>query len=99
MMTAAMHSLKQNPEALARVESIVPGRRSEEAATPEERGSAPSTLLDLLALVGTAGVSVPLAELSHALIERAKARDRVVSDREARGAVLVALALEWVRPG
>jgi eukaryotic-like serine/threonine-protein kinase len=93
MMLATLQALARGE--VLRVESIGPGRRFEDAAAGEERGSAPSSLLDLLDVV-SAG-SATLAEASRALIERGKARHRVVTPREAHAAVTVALALEWLR--
>jgi eukaryotic-like serine/threonine-protein kinase len=93
MMTAAMHAQRAASGDLA--ERIAPGRRHEDTSLAEERGSAPSSLLDLVDVVAPGGVrsSVAIGEL----IERGKARQRVVGEREARGALTVALALEWIR--
>jgi hypothetical protein len=93
MMAGAIHNLARG-EALL-VTTLSPGRRHEDVGSPEERGSAPSSLLDLADLVS--GAEVPLREISQGLIDRGKARERVVSEREAHAAVMVALALEWVR--
>jgi hypothetical protein len=93
MMAGAIHVLSRG-EAL-KVNALSPGRRHEDAQAPEERGSAPSFLLDLIDVVGAGEVS--LSDASQALIDRGKARDRVVSEREAHAAVLVAFALEWAR--
>jgi serine/threonine protein kinase len=96
MMMAALQALARGEP--LRVESIVPGRRFEEAKTPDERGSAPSSLLDLLDLFDVVGnAPVPVAEATRTLIERGRARDRVVSEREVHAALRVAMALEWVR--
>jgi hypothetical protein len=93
MMMATMHVLAQAEPPQA--ESFEPGRRYEDARTAEERGSAPSSLLDLLDLV--ADGCTTLGDASLALVERGKARDRVVSEREVRAALKVAIALEWLR--
>jgi serine/threonine protein kinase len=93
MMVAALHALARG-EPLG-VATIIPGRRFEDAKTPEERGCAPSSLLDLLDLIG--GGPLTLGGATQALIERGHARERVVSEREVHAAVRVALALEWVR--
>jgi hypothetical protein len=94
MMMAAMHGVARGD--VPSVETILPGRRFEDAQTPEERGAAPPSLLDLMEIVGAGSISV--ADASRALIERGKARERVVSEREAQAAVMVAIALEWLRP-
>lgn len=94
MMTAAMQLLRQGPDPLAGLDVIVPGRRFEDASDPDERGAAPSSLIDLLEAVAAGRVRV--AEACERLIEKGKARERVVSEREALAAVLVALALGWV---
>jgi hypothetical protein len=93
MMAAAVHAISRG-ETLG-LEAIVPGRRYEDTRAAEERGSAPSSLLDLLDVVAAGPVTIP--ELSRVLAERGKSRERVVSDREAHAAVMVAIALEWVR--
>jgi len=93
MMAGAIHALARG-EAL-RIGALLPGRRHDDAREPEERGSAPSSLLDLVDVV--AGGEVTLDDASQALIECGRARDRVVSEREAHAAVMVAVALEWVR--
>lgn len=93
MMAGAIHILARG-DAL-RIATLLPGRRHEDTQSPEERGSAPSSLLDLLDVVVTGEVS--LSDACQALIDRGKARERVVSEREAHAAVMVALALEWLR--
>jgi serine/threonine protein kinase len=93
MMAGAIHSLARG-EALS-VVTLLPGRRHEDARTAEERGSAPSSLLDLIDVV--AAGEVPLSDASQALVDRGKARERVVSERETHAAVMVAVALEWLR--
>lgn len=93
MMAAAIHALARGRELPG--EDFLPGRRHEDAQAAEERGSAPSTLLELLDVVSAGPVS--LSDASQALRDRGKLRQRVVSEREARAAVMVALALEWVR--
>jgi hypothetical protein len=93
MMLAVMQALGRGH--VLRAATILPGRRFEDAYGAEERGSAPSSLLDLLAVVGHGPAS--LADVSLALIERGKARERVVSERETHAALMVAIALEWLR--
>jgi hypothetical protein len=93
MMTAALQTLARGDGLSA--SAILPGRRFEDSKSPEERGSAPSSLLDLLDVVAAGSVSV--ADATQALIERGKARERVVSEREVHAAVKVATLLEWVR--
>jgi hypothetical protein len=93
MMAGAIHNLARG-EAL-QVTTLLPGRRHDDARSPEERGSAPSSLLDLLDLVGEDEIA--LDDVAQGLIHRGKARERVVSEREAHAAVMVAIALEWVR--
>jgi eukaryotic-like serine/threonine-protein kinase len=96
MMTAAMHAQRGGESLGPRGLTLTLGRRYEDTPSPEERGSAPSSLLDVLGAV-SAGPAAS-EEVVSVLIERGKARDRVVSEREALAAVQVALALEWVRP-
>jgi hypothetical protein len=93
MMMAALQALARG-EPLG-VAAVVPGRRFEDAKAPEERGSAPSSLLDLHDLVGAGPATI--GDATRALTERGQARERVVSEREVQAAVRVALALEWVR--
>ncbi len=93
MMAAAIQALSRG--ATLGLDAIMAGRRYEDTRDAEERGSAPSSLLDLLDVVD--GGPVTIAELCHALSERGKARERVVSERETHAAVMVAVALEWVR--
>jgi eukaryotic-like serine/threonine-protein kinase len=93
MMLAAMQALGRGH--VLRATTILPGRRFEDAYAAEERGSAPSSLIDLLEIVGKGPAS--LADVSLALIERGKARERVVSKREAHAALMVAIALDWLR--
>jgi serine/threonine protein kinase len=95
MMTAAIQLLRQGPDPLAGIESVEPGRRFEETSQPDERAAAPSSMVDLLEAVARGPVRI--AGLSQLLIEKGKARERVVSEREALAAVVVALPLEWVR--
>jgi hypothetical protein len=93
MMTAAMQALARGD--VLRAQTIVPGRRFEDSKTPEERAGVPSSLIDLLEIAAS-GPLTP-AEASGALSERGKARQRVVSEREAHAALIVAIALEWLR--
>jgi len=96
MMTAAMHSQRSSESIGPRGLTLVSGRRYEDTTSAEERGSAPSSLLDVLEAVAS-GPAASDAVITF-LIERGKARDRVVSEREALAALQVALALEWIRP-
>jgi serine/threonine protein kinase len=95
MMTAALHA-QRSSGVTGLAERFAPGRRHEDARGVEERGSAPSSLLDLVEVVTSEGVASAAAIAE--LIERGKARLRVVSEREACAALAVALALEWIRP-
>jgi hypothetical protein len=94
MMAAAVHAISRG--ATLGLDAVIPGRRYEDTQDAEERGSAPSSLLDLLDVVAAGPVTI--AESCRALGERGKVRARLVSDREALAAVMVAVALEWVRP-
>lgn len=96
MMTAAMHAQRASESAGPRGLTLVSGRRHEDTASAEERGGAPSSLLDVLEAVASGPVASEA--VVRFLIERGKARDRVVSEREALAALQVALALEWIRP-
>ena len=83
------------PNSLAKVARLHPGRRFEQAtALEEERAGAPPTLVELLGLLGPAP---PLPEAVRQLIDWGEKVGRPVLEREARAAVLVALALEWAR--
>lgn len=96
MMTAAMHAQRSTESLGPRGLTLASGRRYQDTTSIEERGAAPSSLLDVLDAVA----SGPAAsnEAIRFLIERGTARDRVVSEREALAALQVALALEWIRP-
>ncbi|HWO14257.1 MAG TPA: DUF4388 domain-containing protein, partial [Polyangiaceae bacterium] len=94
MMTAAIHAKGADAPPLLGL-SLLPGRRHEDATSSEERGAAPSSLLDVLEVVG-AGPAASEAVV-RSLIERGQARERVISEREALAAVQVAMALEWLR--
>jgi hypothetical protein len=93
MMTAAMQALSRGD--VLGVKTMVPGRRFEDAQAPEERAGVPSSLIDLLEVAASGPLT--LAGASEALSERGKARQRVVSEREAHAALIVAIALEWMR--
>ncbi len=95
MMAGAMLLVRQGGDPLKDVAHLHLGRRFEEAGTSEERGDAPASLLDLLTLIRP-GLSVD--EAVAKLGEMGKARNRTVSEREARAALVVALALQWARP-
>ena len=64
------------------------------ARAPEERGDAPKCILALLDLAAR-GPSI--AEAVSALEASGKSEGRATPEREARAAILVALALEWIR--
>ena len=72
---------------------LLPGIKVE-APLEEERAGAPPTLVELLGLLGPAP---PLPEAVRQLIDWGEKVGRPVLEREARAAVLVALALEWAR--
>jgi hypothetical protein len=94
MMAGAMLQLRQS-DPLAKVTRLHSGRRFEQAtALEEERAGAPPTLVELLAVLGSAPT---LHETLHHLICWGERVGRPVLEREARAAVLVALALEWAR--
>lgn len=93
MMMASMQALARGD--VLRVRTIVPGRRYEDAQSPDERGGVPPSLIDLLEIAGPGPLT--LAGASAALLERGRARARVVSEREAHAALTVAIALEWMR--
>jgi hypothetical protein len=94
MMAGAMLQLRQPGDPLARVTRLHPGRRFNEAASEEERGGAPASLLELPNLVST---STALAVVIERLLGWARQSQRVVPEREARAAIVVGLALEWLR--
>jgi hypothetical protein len=94
MMAGAMLQLRQAVDPLAHVTRLHPGRRFDATATEEERGGAPSTLIELLALIGG---GLPLPDMLQRLAVGGQAAGRPVSEREARAAILVACALEWLR--
>jgi len=94
MMAGAMLQLRQPGDPLARVARLHPGRRFNEAASEEERGGAPASLLELPSFVRTGSALVDVIE--H-LLGWARESQRVVPEREARAAIVVALALEWLR--
>jgi hypothetical protein len=70
------------------------GRRFDAAAAEEERGGAPSTLIELLARIGG---GLPLPDAIQRLAAWGQDTGRPASEREARAAILVACALEWLR--
>ncbi|HKO90179.1 MAG TPA: serine/threonine-protein kinase [Polyangiaceae bacterium] len=94
MMAGAMLQLRQPGDPLARVTRLHPGRRFNQAASEEERGGAPAVLLELPNLVSTASA---LGDVIERLFGWARQSQRVVPEREARAAIIVALALEWLR--
>jgi serine/threonine-protein kinase len=94
MMAGAMLQLRQAVDPLAHVTRLRPGRRFDATAAEEERGGAPSTLLELLAQIGG---GLPLPDAIRRLASWGQSTGRPVSEREARGAILVACALEWLR--
>jgi serine/threonine protein kinase len=94
MMAGAMLMARQGPDPLASVQRLHPGRRRPDADSSEERGDAPRCLISLLELVQR-GPSIP--EVINAQLEGTKGEERPTSEREARAAIQVALALEWVR--
>ena len=94
MMAGAMLQLRQSGDPLAKVTRLRPGRRFEETASEEERAGAPPSLLELSALIGP---GLPLALAIERLSAWGEQVARPVPEREARAAVLVALALEWLR--
>ncbi len=94
MMAGAMLQLRQSADPLAHMTRLHPGRRFDAAASEDERGGAPATLIELLALMD-AGLM-----LSDAILRLAawgQDTGRPVPEREARAAILVACALEWLR--
>jgi serine/threonine protein kinase len=94
MMAGAMLQLRQAGDPLAQVTRLHPGRRFDSTAAEEERGGAPPTLLQLVALLGS---GLPLVEAIESLGDWGRQVGRAVPEREARAAVLVAIALEWLR--
>jgi serine/threonine-protein kinase len=94
MMAGAMLTLKQPEDPLAHVARLHPGRRFSEAEHEDERGDAPASLLTLLTLLRPA---MPVSEALRQLMAWGKGLERALPEREARAAILVALALEWVR--
>jgi len=94
MMAGAMLQLRQPGDPLSRVTRLHPGRRFNEAASEEERGGAPASLLELPNFVSTGSA---LAEVIERMLGWARESQRVVPEREARAAIVVALALEWLR--
>lgn len=94
MLTGALLMIRQRPDAIEKFTRILPGRRFDDTHSDEERGDAPAPLLDLLGLMGS---GLPLTDVLHQLVTLGKARGRSLPEREARAAVMVALALEWVQ--
>jgi serine/threonine-protein kinase len=93
MMAGAMLQLRQS-DPLAHVTRLHPGRRFEQTALDEERAGAPPTLAELLTLLRPAPT---LREALQRLSAWGEKVGRPVLEREARAAVLVAVALEWAR--
>ena len=94
MMTGAILMVRQSADVFERFTRILPGRRFEDTESEEERGDAPAPLIELL---GIMAAGLPLADVLHELVQLGKARGRALPEREARAAVMVALALEWAR--
>ena len=94
MMTGAILMVRQRADVLESFTRLLPGRRFDDTESEEERGDAPAPLVELLGMVGS---GLPLADVLQQLIQLGKARGRSLPEREARAAVMVALALEWVR--
>jgi hypothetical protein len=94
MMAGAMLQLRQSADPLAKVTRLHPGRRFDDTASEEERAGAPPTLLELVRLLGP---GLPLALALERLGAWGEQVGRPVAEREARAAVLVAVALEWLR--
>ena len=94
MMAGAMLQLRQSIDPLAQVTRLHPGRRFDSTAAEEERGGAPPTLLQLVMLLGS---GLPLSDAIEGLGDWGRQVGRAVPEREARAAVLVAIALEWLR--
>ena len=94
MMAGAMLLARQGPDPLASFQRLHPGRRRSDADSSEERGDAPKCILALLDLAAR-GPSI--AEAVSALEASGKSEGRATPEREARAAILVALALEWIR--
>lgn len=95
MMTGAILMVRQRADVLERFTRILPGRRFEDTESEEARGDAPAPLLELLGMM--MGSGLPLADVLQQLVTLGRARGRALPEREARAAVMVALALEWVR--
>jgi hypothetical protein len=93
MMAGAMLQLRQS-DPLAHVTRLHPGRRFEQTTSEEERAGAPPTLAELLTLLRPAPT---LRETLQRLSAWGEKVGRPVLEREARAAVLVAVALEWAR--
>lgn len=94
MMTGAILMVRQRADALEGVTRIRPGRRFEDTESEEERGDAPPPLLELLGMLGS---GMRLTDLLQQLVKLGSERARALPEREARAAVMVALALEWAR--
>lgn len=94
MMTGAILMVRQRADVLEKFTRVLPGRRFEDTESDEERGDAPAPLVELLGMVGS---GLRLADVLHELVKLGRARGRSLPEREARAAVMVALALEWVR--
>ncbi len=94
MMAGAMLMARQGPDPLASFQRLHPGRRRSDADSSEERGDAPKCLLSLLELVQR-GPSI--AEVVSALEASGAGAERPTPEREARAAIQVAIALEWIR--
>jgi hypothetical protein len=94
MMAGAMLLARQGPDPLASFQRLHPGRRRADADSSEERGDAPRCIL---ALLDFAARGPSIAQVVSALEAGSQGEERPISEREARAAILVALALEWLR--
>jgi serine/threonine protein kinase len=93
MMAGAMLLSRQGEDPLRGLSRLHPGRRFNETSAAEEMADVPASLL------GLAQIIRPGQTLSEALTQltRSEPGERAIPEREARAAVTVALALEWVR--
>ena len=93
MMAGAMLLSRQGEDPLRGLSRLHPGRRFDETAAPEEIADVPAALLGLIQLIEPGQtLAKTLAELT-----RFEAGGRAIPEREARAAVAVAIALEWIR--
>ena len=94
MMAGAMLMARQGVDSLAGLQRLHPGRRLSDAGSNEERGDAPASLLELVEEVRR---EPTIDEAIAVLTTKDDAGARAVSELEARAAIVVAIALEWVR--